>query len=158
RLDHKGYDEAPLAKRGAASVRAEHHEITMGAAEGESAFAAWAAGMDQPLGGPSGLPTWLRAKEASSFVPGVLTGGGGDELFAGQPPSRGHRPAALAGALPEPLAAFARAVARRLRPRDRHVSLPHLVEHFLGVRGLSPFERHLAWFGTARAGEALALL
>jgi asparagine synthase (glutamine-hydrolysing) len=26
------------------------------------------------------------------------------------------------------------------------------------VRGLSPFERHLAWFGTARAAEALALL
>jgi asparagine synthetase B (glutamine-hydrolysing) len=38
------------------------------------------------------------------------------------------------------------------------VTIAHLLERFLGSRGLSPFERHLAWFGTARPAEALALL
>jgi hypothetical protein len=33
-----------------------------------------------------------------------------------------------------------------------------MLERFLGVRGMSAFERHLAWFGAARSGEALSLL
>jgi asparagine synthase (glutamine-hydrolysing) len=114
--------------------------------------------MDQPLGDPSVLPTWLLARHASRFVPVVLTGEGGDELFAGYPTYLGHRHAAFAAALPAPLAGLALWLARTFRPRHHHVTLAHLVERFLGVRGLPPFERHLAWFGTARAEEALALL
>jgi asparagine synthase (glutamine-hydrolysing) len=158
RIDHAGYDEAHLALRVARSIRAEHHEVAMGPREGELAFNAWAAGMDQPLGDPSVLPTWLLARHASYFVPVVLTGEGGDELFAGYPTYLGHRHAALAGALPAPLASLALWLARTLRPRHHHVTLAHLIERFLGVRGLPSFERHLAWFGTARASEALALL
>jgi asparagine synthase (glutamine-hydrolysing) len=158
KLDHPGYDEAPLARRVARSIHAEHHEIAMGPRDGELAFNRWAAGMDQPLGDPSVLPTWLLARHASNFVPVVLTGEGGDELFAGYPTYLGHRHAALARALPAPIASLALWLARTFRPRHHHVTLAHLVERFLGVRGLSPFERHLAWFGTARAAEALALL
>jgi asparagine synthetase B (glutamine-hydrolysing) len=33
-----------------------------------------------------------------------------------------------------------------------------MVERFLSVRGLGPFDRHLAWFGAVRADEARALL
>jgi asparagine synthase (glutamine-hydrolysing) len=60
--------------------------------------------------------------------------------------------------LPAPLADAARSLARRFRPRHHHVTVAHLVERFLGVRGLTPFERHLAWFGTARPAEAAGLL
>ena len=59
RIEHRGYDEAPLAKQVALSIRSEHHELTMTAHEGEEAFTTWAAGIDQPLGDPSVLPTWL---------------------------------------------------------------------------------------------------
>ena len=158
RLEHAGYDEAPLARRVAGLIHSEHHEIGMGAREGELAFTSWASGMDQPLGDPSVLPTWLLARDASYSVPVVLTGEGGDELFAGYPTYLGHRHAALAGALPAPVASFAMWLARKFRPRHHHVTLAHMLERFLGVRGLPPFERHLAWFGAARAGESLALL
>ncbi len=158
RIDHQGYDESPLAKRVAQSIGAEHHELVMTAHEGEQAFSSWAAGMDQPLGDPSVLPTWLLARHAAAFVPVVLTGEGGDELFAGYPTYLGHRHAAIANGLPAPLAALALSLARRFRPRHHHVTIAHMIERFLGVRGLAPFERHLAWFGTARAGEAMALL
>jgi asparagine synthase (glutamine-hydrolysing) len=158
KLEHRGYDESPLARLVADSLDTEHHEVTMTPSEGEEAFATWASTMDQPLGDPSVLPTWLLARHASRVVPVVLTGEGGDELFAGYPTYLGHRHVALANGLPGPLARAALAWARRLRPRHTHVSLALLLERFLGVRGLGPFERHLAWFGTARAGEALALL
>ena len=158
RIEHPGYDESPLAKRVAESIGAEHHEIVMTPREGEQAFTSWAANMDQPLGDPSVLPTWLLARHAAQRVPVVLTGEGGDELFAGYPTYLGHRHANFANRLPSPLAALALELARRFRPKHHHVTIAHLLERFLSVRGLAPFERHLAWFGTARAGEALALL
>jgi asparagine synthase (glutamine-hydrolysing) len=130
----------------------------MTAKEGEEAFVEWAAGMDQPLGDPSVLPTWALARLASASVPVVLTGEGGDELFAGYPTYLGHRHAGIAEHLPGPLAQAALALARRFRPRHHHVTIAHLIERFLGARRLPPFERHLAWFGTARPDEALALL
>jgi asparagine synthase (glutamine-hydrolysing) len=158
RIEHRGYDESAYARRVAESIGAEHHELVMTAREGEEAFTTWAAGMDQPLGDPSVLPTWALARFASRHVPVVLTGEGGDELFAGYPTYLGHRHAGFADHVPAGLARAAIALARRFRPRHHHVTIAHLLERFLGVRGLSPFARHLAWFGTARPEEALRLL
>src|SRR5262249_29906456 len=158
RLEHRGYDESPLARRVARSIRSQHHEVVMTEREGERAFRDWAATMDQPLGDPSVLPTWWLARHASEFVPVVLTGEGGDELFAGYPTYLGHRHAALAARLPRPVADLALALARRLRPRHHPVTLAHPGERFLSARGMEPFDRHLAWFGAAQASEALALL
>jgi asparagine synthase (glutamine-hydrolysing) len=158
RLEHRGYDESPLARRVARSLGCDHHEVVMTEREGERAFHEWAAGMDQPLGDPSVLPTWWLARTAAEFVPVVLTGEGGDELFAGYPTYLGHRYAALAERLPRFVADAVLALARRFRPRHHHVTIAHLLERFLGSRGLGAFDRHLAWFGTVRASEALELL
>ncbi|HKQ57488.1 MAG TPA: asparagine synthase C-terminal domain-containing protein, partial [Candidatus Eisenbacteria bacterium] len=142
----------------AEAIGAEHHELTMDAASGEEAIRLYASGMDQPLGDPSVLPTWALARFAARHVPVVLTGEGGDELFAGYPTYLGHRYAALADALPASLAAAGIGLARRFRPAHHHVTIAHLVERFLATRGVPPFERHLRWFGTASADEATALL
>jgi asparagine synthase (glutamine-hydrolysing) len=158
RLPHRGYDESGFAARVARAIGASHHVLTMTEREGEEALESWAARMDQPLGDPSVLPTWALARLAARQVPVVLTGEGGDELFAGYPTYLGHRHAALVQRLPGPVAAAMLALARRLRPRHHHVTLAHLLERFLASRGLAPFERHLAWWGTARATDALALL
>ena len=158
RIDHRGYDESGYARRVAQSIGARHHEVVMSAREGSEAVQEFAVRMDQPLGDPSVLPTWALARYASQHVPVVLTGEGGDELFGGYPTYVGHRYAGFANRVPSSIAAAAVALARRFRPKHHHVTLAHLLERFLGVRGLSAFERHLAWFGTARACEAHALL
>jgi asparagine synthase (glutamine-hydrolysing) len=158
RLAHRGYDESGYARAVADSIGAEHHELTMDATAGEEALAGYAAGMDQPLGDPSLLPTWALARLAAEHVPVVLTGEGGDELFAGYPTYLGHRHATLANALPGPVSAAAMALARRFRPAHHHVTIAHLIERFLATRGVPPFERHLRWFGTAAPDEARSLL
>jgi asparagine synthase (glutamine-hydrolysing) len=157
-IAHRGYDERGFARQVADSIGAEHHELAMGPDEGAEAFECWARTMDQPLGDPSVLPTWALARLAAKHVPVILTGEGGDELFAGYPTYLGHRWAGVADHLPGPVAAAVLALARRSRPAHHHVTLAHLVERFVGTRGLRPFERHLAWWGTAGAGEARALL
>jgi asparagine synthase (glutamine-hydrolysing) len=158
RIEHRGYDESAFAKRVAQSIGAHHHEVVMSAREGEEALQEWAVFMDQPLGDPSVLPTWALARYAARHVPVVLTGEGGDELFAGYPTYLGHRHAGIGNRVPEAVAAVAVALAQRFRPKHHHVTMAHLLERFLSVRGLSAFERHLAWFGTARGPEALELL
>jgi asparagine synthase (glutamine-hydrolysing) len=114
--------------------------------------------MDQPLGDPSLLPTWALARLAAEHVPVVLTGEGGDELFAGYPTYLGHRLVGLSRHLPDGVANAVLAVARRLRPKHTHVSIAHLLERFLEARAMDPLERHLAWFGTATPALARALL
>ncbi len=153
-----GYDESSFAREVAGRLGSQHHEVTMEHAEGREALDALAATMDQPLGDPSMIPTWYLARFASRHVPVVLTGEGADELFAGYPTYLGHRHAALAERLPLALTRRVIALARRMRPADRHLSIPYFVERFLGTRGLSPFDRHLSWFGAFDPHHARALL
>ncbi len=158
RLPDRGYDESAYARTVAERVGSEHHELTLDAAAGEEALETYAATMDMPLGDPSVLPTWALARLAARHVPVVLTGEGGDELFAGYPTYLGHRWAGLARAVPGPLRAAILAIVRRTRPRHHHVTIAHLLERFLESAALDPFERHVRWFGTASADESRALL
>lgn len=158
RLPHQGYDESGYAAEVAARIGSQHHVLTMDVAEGAEALERYASRNDQPLGDPSLLPTWALARLASRHVPVVLTGEGGDELFAGYPTYLGHRHAALAASVPRSLRAAAIALARKLRPAHHHVTLPYLIERFLTAADLPPFERHWAWFGTASPAEALSFL
>jgi asparagine synthase (glutamine-hydrolysing) len=158
RLAGQGYDETGYAREVADQIGAEIHVAELDAAGGEEAIEHFAAAMDQPLGDPSVLPTWALARLAARHVPVVLTGEGGDELFAGYPTYLGHRLIGMTRHLPDGVANAARALARRLRPAHTHVSIAHLVERFLDARAMPPLERHLAWFGTATPDDARALL
>jgi asparagine synthase (glutamine-hydrolysing) len=158
RLPDRGYDESAYASAVAERIGSEHHELTLDATGGEEALESFAATMDLPLGDPSVLPTWAIARFAARHVPVVLTGEGADELFAGYPTYLGHRWARRVAALPARLRAVILAVVRRSRPRHHHVTIAHLLERFLESAALAPFERHGAWFGTASAQEARALL
>jgi asparagine synthase (glutamine-hydrolysing) len=158
RLPHEGYDESGFAAQVARSIHSDHHVIEMDVAEGSDALEQYAATLDQPLGDPSILPTWALARLASKHVPVVLTGEGGDELFAGYPTYLGHRHAGFAKHMPRAMREAIIALARRARPSHHHVTLPLLIERFLSVGDLSAFERHWAWFGTASSNEARAFL
>ena len=158
RLPHQGYDESGYAAEVAARIGSQHHVLTMDVAEGAEALERYASHNDQPLGDPSLLPTWALARLAARHVPVVLTGEGGDELFAGYPTYIGHGYAARAARIPHAVRAAAIALARRLRPAHHHVTVPFLLERFLTAADLPAFERHWAWFGTASASESLAFL
>lgn len=81
-------DEGAWARETAARLGCEHVEIAWTGRLLDDLDEAVAA-MDQPLGTPSALPLFRLAREARRALKVVLTGDGGDELFAGY--SR-HRP------------------------------------------------------------------
>ncbi|HEV2104386.1 MAG TPA: asparagine synthase (glutamine-hydrolyzing) [Candidatus Eisenbacteria bacterium] len=123
------------AREAAAHLGTEHTEVVLDA----SALAAlprlvWQ--LDEPYADPSVIPTHFVSERARQDVKVVLTGDGGDEVFAGYrtyPAASRH---ARLGALPGPLRRFIAGQAERLPEAHR-----------LGVRlrrvGMSVMERHL---------------
>jgi asparagine synthase (glutamine-hydrolysing) len=156
RIEGEGYDESLLAATTARHLGLEHHVWGFDLDQAEEALC-FAATMDQPLGDPSVLPTWMLARHAASRVRVVLTGEGADELFAGYPTYLGHRWAALADRIPTPVASAACRWLARVRTSN-HTSLPILIEKFLATQHLPALERHLAWFGTGIHSRALDML
>ncbi len=76
-------DERAVARATAARFGADHHDVTIGAADFWRTLPAIAAAMDDPAADYACLPTYLLAEAARGQVTVVLSGEGGDELFAG---------------------------------------------------------------------------
>jgi asparagine synthase (glutamine-hydrolysing) len=77
------HDEREAARRIAQSVGAEHVEISVTERDLWSHLPAIVAAMDDPAADYAVLPTYMLAAEAAKELKVVLTGEGGDELFAG---------------------------------------------------------------------------
>ena len=111
------HDERHGARAAAAAAGAAHVEIEIAAADFWRALPAIAEAMDDPVCDYAVVPTYLLARQAARDVKVVLSGEGGDELFAGY----GRMRAALR---PWPLAK---------RPWRRH-----MLSGFAGLRSVSP--------------------
>ncbi len=81
-FDEPGFNELPLAAATARKWRTDHHELIV---RPDSATLApkLVQHFDEPFGDSSAIPTFLVSEFAAQHVKAVLTGDGGDELFAG---------------------------------------------------------------------------
>ncbi len=79
----KNYNEAEHAKAIAAHLGTDHHEFYVDAQAVQDCLGIMADIYDEPFADASQIPTYLVAKEARRHVTVVLTGDGGDEMFAG---------------------------------------------------------------------------
>lgn len=79
-----GYDERTKAEHMSYLFKTEHYEMVLKAGDMERAIPHLAWHLEEPRVGQC-YPNWYAAKLASKFVKVVLSGTGGDELFAGYP-------------------------------------------------------------------------
>ncbi len=79
------YSELPFARRVAEHCRTDHREIVVGAADLLRELPQLVWHQDEPVSEPAAIPTFLVTQLARETVTVVLTGEGGDELFAGYP-------------------------------------------------------------------------
>ncbi len=77
------HDERDGARKAAKTAGARHVEVEVTAQDFWSELPAIAAALDDPTVDYAAVPTYLLAKAAAQEVKVVLTGEGGDELFAG---------------------------------------------------------------------------
>ena len=78
------FDERVKAEAMSARFKTEHYEMVLKAGDMERCFPKLAWHIEEPRVGQS-YPNFYAAKLASKFVKVVLSGTGGDELFAGYP-------------------------------------------------------------------------
>jgi asparagine synthase (glutamine-hydrolysing) len=76
------YNELAYARRVADRFGTEHHELVVGPAD-LSLLSELLGAFDEPFADPSAIPTYLISRLARQHVKVVLSGDGGDELFAG---------------------------------------------------------------------------
>lgn len=91
-FEEAAFDELPDARRVAEHLGTEHHELVV-RADATGLLDTLAHHFDEPFGDSSAIPTYLVSQLAAKHVKMVLSGDGGDELFAGY--SRYRRYAAL---------------------------------------------------------------
>ena len=84
-FDHPEYSELPYAKLVAERFRTDHYELVINFADMTKYWPLLTWHYDEPVSEPSGLGVYLISKLARQHVKVVLTGEGGDELFAGYP-------------------------------------------------------------------------
>ncbi len=65
------------------SLGTVHHKIKVTPEKVSSLLPGYLAHIDEPYADGSAIPTWLLAEEASPLVTVLLSGEGGDEVFAG---------------------------------------------------------------------------
>jgi asparagine synthase (glutamine-hydrolysing) len=76
------YNELPHARRVAEACGTEHHEL-LAEPNDLKVLEELLAGFDEPFADSSAIPTYLVSRLARQHVKVVLSGDGGDELFAG---------------------------------------------------------------------------
>lgn len=82
-FDDKQYSELPYASDAAKRLRTRHHEEVLVPSMNSSFLETLAGRFGEPFADSSALPTWLVSQVAARDVKMVLSGDGGDELFAG---------------------------------------------------------------------------
>ena len=136
----KSLSELPYARLVAKQFHTDHHEVLIRPAHLMELAETVTWHLDQPLADHAILANFMVARLASRDVKMVLTGEGGDELFAGYARYAGERLAPLFGLLPESAKRFALAV-------SSHV--PGFRREKLALYALSQpqeFTRFLNWF------------
>jgi asparagine synthase (glutamine-hydrolysing) len=108
------FSELPYARLVADRYQTDHHEVFVGARDliDLSEKVIWH--LDQPIADEAALANLMVAELAARHVKMVLTGEGGDELFAGYARYVGERFAWLARRAPAPVRSLALAASARL--------------------------------------------
>jgi asparagine synthase (glutamine-hydrolysing) len=157
-FEEPSFDESRAATRVARRIGSEHHETVCQGSDVAALLSEVASFLDEPLADASILPTYLLAKFARGSVKTVLSGDGGDELFAGYPTFQALRARALFLRLPAAVRTLAAAVVDALPVSHRYLSLDFKARQFLrGMEG-SAETGFLQWMGAFSEDEKRALL
>jgi asparagine synthase (glutamine-hydrolysing) len=113
--------ELPYARMVAEQYSTDHHEVEIDAHNFVELMPKIIWHLDQPIADPAAIPNYMVAELASRSVKMVLTGEGGDELFAGYARYTGERFSPIFRQIPRPvrsmLITLASAIPQLRRPK-----------------------------------------
>lgn len=98
-FEEEGYDESKFARMVAKRFRTDHYELIV-KPDTVNILPKLIWHLDEPLGDSCALPMYYLSKFAREYVKVVLSGDGGDELFAGYDRYRREKFSAVYGTVP----------------------------------------------------------
>ena len=147
-------DELPWARRVSNLLGSQHHEVHLGASDFGDQMAALTWHRDAPISEPSDIAVHALARAAREHVTVVLSGEGGDELFAGYPKYRYARFAERTTMVPARVrAALATPIEQRLAGRHSRARIA-----LRAVAAGDVTEQHTTWFAPFTRTERQRLL
>jgi len=142
------FDESAHAQKIAGLFQTDHHNTAFSLDSGLDILPLIAAGLDEPMGDSSILPTYLLCRETRKNVTVALGGDGADELFAGYDPFRALAYAeAYRKLCPEPVHKALRLLAARLPVSHANMALGFKIGRFLRGAAAPPRYRDPVWLG-----------
>ena len=156
--DHT-FDESRFARETARHFHADYHELILDESDLAEGLRKVGKGFDEPLGDTSTIPTHLLSQFARHRVKVILSGEGGDELFAGYPTYLGDRYADLYCRLPLTLRHGLQRFVRSIVPVSMgNNSFDYLLSRFLDGVNRDRIARHHCWFGSLSPERQARLL
>jgi len=157
-FDDPSFDESLFAKEIAHTLNVRHHVKVFNTDEMLENLYALPDILDEPLADASILPTYLLSKFTADRVKVVLSGDGGDELFAGYQTYQAHRLVTYYDSLPTFLKNSLKTMASYLPVSHNNVSTDFRIKQFLKGAGVSSEIRFFVWMGAFIDHEKKGLL
>jgi asparagine synthase (glutamine-hydrolysing) len=159
-FDDPSFDESSHAQLVARHLGTEHHEFPLSADTALQALPEIVAGLDEPLGDSSIIPTYCLSRFTKEYVKVALGGDGGDELFGGYSTLQAHR---LANYYQRLAPGWLRQlvepwVLEKLPVSFDNLSFDFKMRRFLRDYSLPPVVRHHRWLGSFTPEEKAGLL
>lgn len=157
-FDDKSFAEGNYAKIVARQIKSGHHVEYFDAEDVLSLFPLITSKLDEPLADPSLFPTYKISKLARKFVKVVLSGDGGDELFAGYPTYQGHLLTGYFKILPKSVCNLFSIFLKTIP--ITYINLPptEVIRIFLEGLHIPDNQRHLKWMELLFGGADIFLL
>jgi asparagine synthase (glutamine-hydrolysing) len=156
-FDEKSFDETSSAQTVADMVGTIHHRIPVnpdlvaGYVEKQSSF------IDEPYADGSAIPTYLLSREARNYVTVLLSGEGGDEVFAGYETHLAYKYRRLYRRNPAPVRTLLRKLSGLIPVSHDKLSFDFKIKRFLqGAEHAVPVS-HYKWREVFSDSEKLGL-
>lgn len=142
------HDESKDSQLLAQHLNIEHTNVFFGPEQLKKSFIDVFNHIDEPFADATTLPLYHLAKETRKDLKVVLTGWGGDELFAGYPTLSAHKYSAYLRKLPSfVLQDILPWMVKKIPPSDSYMGLEFKAKRFIRGVELSPELQHFAWMG-----------
>lgn len=153
------FDESPFFRAVAKKYATDHEEFDLNIEAGLSeAISECAYYSDEPSADAGALPVWFLSRMTKKKVTVVLSGEGGDELFAGYLTYRANEMAQRGRRLPGGLLRAAAGALRRWPASDEKISAEYTLKRLVEGCQMSAERAHVYWNGTCSDGEKRRLM
>ncbi|HWH76489.1 MAG TPA: asparagine synthase (glutamine-hydrolyzing), partial [Candidatus Binatus sp.] len=157
-FDEPSFDESRYSAQVARHLGIQHHIKMFQASDMVRTLQKLPDLLDEPLADPSIVPLFLLSQFAAERMKVVLSGDGGDELFAGYQTYQAHKIAAIYNKLPRLLKGGVENLVGHLSVSHEYLSLDFKLKQFLKGTGVAREIGFFRWRGAFDPSERSQLL